>query len=125
VIDTNTDSAWRPHHVSRSPAAAAQYIVVDSANHRAYVSLFWGHEEKGMYGEFAIINTVDNSIIGLRARGHSARPHGAGRGSKSSLRHRSPGRPHSGGRYGPRNGAGQVPVGSDPVGIALVPARER
>ena len=125
VIDTNTDSVAATITFPGSPQRLPQYIVVDSASHRAYVSLVWGHEEKGMYGGVAIINTVDNSIIGSVRVG--IRP------ARMAL-DAAANRLYVTDRRGDRilvvdtvheTVLGQVPVGSDPVGIALVPARER
>jgi YVTN family beta-propeller protein len=125
VIDTNTDAVVATIEFPGRPPRLPRYIAMDPVAHRAYVSLRWGHEEKGVFGGIAVINTVDNSIVGSVRVGVEPARLALDAAAK---------RLYVTDRRGDRvivvdtehlTVLGQVHVGSDPVDIALVPARAR
>jgi len=125
VVDTVTDTVVTTLPFPGGPRRLPQYILIDSEAHRAYVTLYWGHEEKGMYGAVAIINTIDNSIVEEIELGTRL-----ARMALDAPANRLYVTDRRGDRMlvvdtAARVVLGQVVVGSDPVDIAIVPERKR
>jgi YVTN family beta-propeller protein len=122
VLDTKTDTLMATVRFPGSPPRRPQYIAIDAAAHRAYVSLVWGHEEDEMHGAIAIVDTVDNSIVGgIRVGSYPTR----------LVLHPSEKRLYITDRddqsvyvvdTATDTVVGEIAVGSDPVDIAVVPA---